>query len=185
MSLSANLMTAVPWQGRVLAILLLTLSTLSAGFYAGVTHESNRRDAQQLKIERQADHNFQHALANGKQRAAEVIEWQRKADIYYRNWQEELNHVPDQQLAECKTGINAPAGVLLSSVWLGLYNAAWLPEIDRQDDSTGAAYALVQAGGVTPREVLENVRTNAKLCAEDRKRHDELIDHLLEPEAAP
>lgn len=39
-----------------------------------------------------------------------------------------------------------------------------------------------KSGMATPREALANVRINAELCAEDRQRQRELINHLKERE---
>lgn len=177
----------IPWPGRALVVLLLVLAGIAFGAVAGLKYESNRRDAQQLEQVR-ADHQaFQQALLSGKRHAAEVIAWRNKARIYYRNWQERLNHENDSQLSQCQTqpGTQAQAGlsaVLLSGQWISLYNAAWLPELDQQGDTVGTSYALVEAGTATPREVLDNVHINAELCVEDRKRLDELIDYLTETE---
>lgn len=191
-------MNLIPTPYRILALVLLIFVCISAGVVAGLDIESNRRDAQALVKEREDHKAFQRTLENGKQHAANAIAWQNKARIYYRNWQEDLKNVPDNQLAECPaqdTGTNAGAinrapAVLLTATWLGLYNAAWLPELDGQGDTGGAAYSLVETGapstglraGVTPREVLANTGVNAALCGEDRKRLDELIDHLVEAE---
>ncbi|KAF0205523.1 MAG: hypothetical protein FD173_966 [Gallionellaceae bacterium] len=179
----------IPWQGRVLAVLLLTLAGIAFGLVAGLHYESNSRDAQELKTARSGEERFMKALANGRTHATNEIEWRNKARIYYRNWQERLKHAPDNQLAECSQPLkSAPATattVLLSGVWLSLYNAAWIPDFDQQGDSGGAAGEVVEAGAVTPREALDNIRLNAELCGADRKRLDELIDHLNEVEAMP
>ncbi len=191
-------MRLIPAPYRILALVLLVLACIGFGYVQGIVRESDRREALELVKEREASKAFQRALASGKRHAGNVIAWQNKARIYYRNWQERLNHENDSQLAQCQTqpGQQAQAGipgVLLSGTWLGLYNAAWLPEFDSQDNTGGAAYQIFQAGapstglraGVTPRAVLDNVRINAELCGEDRKRLDELIDHLNEVEAGP
>lgn len=175
----------VPASIRILAVVLLLLAGITAGVVAGLNYESNRRDALELVKERADGRVFQSALLNGKRHAANTIAWQNKARIYYRNWQERLNHENDSQLAQCtptEAQVGIPA-VLLSATWLGLYNAALLPEFDGQGDTGGAAYQIFETGAVTPRAVLDNVRINAELCGEDRKRLDELIDHLNEVEA--
>lgn len=173
---------------RILALVLLLLAGVGFGYVQGLSRESDRRDAQALTKEREDGKAFQRALASGKQHAANVIAWRGKARIYYRNWQERLNHEKDTNLAQCEAqpGQPAQAGVhvmRLSPAWVGLYNTAWLPELDQQGDPGGAAYQIVAAGGATPREALDNVRINAELCGEDRKRLDELIDHLNEAES--
>ncbi len=178
----------IPWPGRALTILLLLLAGIAFGTVAGLRYESNRRDALQLQQARADEQAFQKALDNGKRHAQSVIAWRNAARIYYRNWQERLNHENDSQLSACQTqpGAQAQAGIpvlLLSATWLGLYNAAWLPDFTQQSDTGGAAYSLVAAGTVTPREVLGNVRINADRCGEDRKRLDELIDILTEMDA--
>lgn len=177
----------IPWQGRVLAVLLLTLAGIAFGLVAGLRYESNSRDAQDLKAARNSEKRFMQALANGRTHAINEIEWRNKARIYYRNWQERLKHAPDNQLAECSQPLqHVPAAaptVRLSAVWVGLYNAAWAPDFDRQGDTVGAAGEVIEAGAVTPREALDNIRLNTELCGADRKRLDELIDHLNEVEA--
>lgn len=181
-------MRLIPAQYRILAYVLLVLAGVAFGYVQGLSRESDRRDAQALIKEREDGKAFQRALASGKQHAANVIAWRGKARIYYRNWQERLNHEKDTNLAQCEAqpGQPAQAGVhvvRLGPAWVGLYNAAWLSELDQQVDTGGAAYQIVAAGGVTPREALDNVRINAELCGEDRKRLDELIDHLNEVES--
>ena len=170
---------------RILALVLLLLAGIAAGVVFGLEFESNRRDALALQQERADRDAFLRALANGKKHANNYIAWQRKARIYYRNWQERLNHEKDTNLAECKAqpGTATQAGistVLLSPVWIGLYNAAWQPEFSAEGDPGGAAGEIVEAGVVTPSEALDNIGINANLCGEDRKRLDELIDHLNE-----
>lgn len=186
-------MRLIPAPYRILAMVLLLLAGIAAGAVGGLTYESNRRDSQDLQQQREADKAFQSALASGKRHADNVIAWRGKARIYYRNWQERLNHENDTNLAQCQAQPGQPAqagisAVLLGPAWVGLYNAAWLPELDQQGDTGGTAYQIVEAGGpstglrtgVTPREALDNVRINAELCGEDRKRLDELIDYLME-----
>lgn len=187
----------VPASVRILAVLLLLLAGIAAGAVAGLNYESNRRDAQDRQQERESNKRFLAALVNGKQHVANFIEWQNKTRTYYRNWTEALKHETDSTLAQCQTtdGSGSPQGgihaVLLSPAWVGLYNAAWTPDFAIQGDSGGAAYSLVEAGapsiglraGVTPREALDNIKVNAELCGDDRKRLDELIDHLNESEA--
>jgi hypothetical protein len=169
-------------------LLALVTAGIWFGVVLGLNYESNRRDAQDLIKEREDGKAFQRALANGKQHAANVIAWRGKARIYYRNWQERFKHEKDTNLAQCEAqpDQSAQAGVhavRLGPAWVGLYNAAWLPELDQQGDPGGAAYQIVASGGATPREALDNVRINAELCGEDRKRLDELIDHLNEAES--
>jgi hypothetical protein len=177
----------IPWQGRLLIVLLLVLAGIAFGAVFGLRYESNSRDAQELKTARSGEERFMKALANGRTHAINEIEWRTKARIYYSNWQERLKNAPDNQLAECSQPLQsvtaAAPTVRLSAVWLGLYNAAWIPEFDRQGDTGGAAGEVIEAGAVTPREALDNIRLNAELCGADRKRLDELIDHLNEVEA--
>jgi hypothetical protein len=176
-------MKLIPTPYRILAWVLLLLAGVAFGYVQGISRESDRRDAQELVEEREDGKAFQRALANGKRHAANVAEWRNKARTYYRNWQEGLKNVPDNQLAEChQNGSKAGGAVLLSGTWVGMYNAAWMPELDQQGDSGGTSYSLVETGGATPREVLDNTRINAELCGEDRKRLDELIAHLTETE---
>lgn len=183
------LMNPIPASVRILAVLLLLLAGIAAGAVVGLKYESNRRDALELHQERESNKRFLAALDNGKQHAAAAIDWQNKARIYYRNWTEALKHETDSTLAQCQTtdGAGAQQGgihaVLLSPAWVGLYNAAWTPDFAIRSDSGGAAYSLIETGSVTPREALDNVRINAELCGNDRKRLDELIDHLVEIKA--
>jgi hypothetical protein len=170
----------IPWQGRALALLLLALAGIVFGFVAGLRYESNSRDAQDLKTARNGEDRFMRALDVGRKRAADVIEWKSKSDIYYRHWQERLNYETNANLAQCAT-TDSPT-VQLSPVWISLYNAAWMPSLDAQGDSGRAAGEVIEAGTVTPGEALANIGENARLCGEDRKRLDELIDHLKETE---
>lgn len=178
-------MRLIPAPYRILAIVLLALACVGFGYVQGVSRESDRRDALELKKARQDDALFLEAIDLGHRAAANAIEWKRRARIYYRNWQERLNHENDTNLAQCQAQPGQPAqagisAVLLGPAWVGLYNAAWRPELDAGSDTGGTAYQIVAAGGVTPREALDNVRINAELCGEDRKRLDELIDYLME-----
>lgn len=164
----------LPWHTRLSIILLLVMAGLWAGVSLGLNYESNRRDALELKQARIDYALFMEAISLGHQAAKNALEWKRRARIYYRNWQERLDHEKDINLAHCQQA----GDVLLSGTFVGMYNAAWLPGLD-QGDPAGAAAEVVAAGAVTPRHVLENVRENADLCGEDRKRHDELADLLL------
>jgi uncharacterized membrane protein YraQ (UPF0718 family) len=165
----------LPWHTRLAALLALLAAAIWFGVVQGVTYESNRRDALALQQMREGDALFLEAVSLGRQAAANAIEWKRRARTYYRNWQERLNHEKDTNLAQCQQA----GAVLLSGAFVGMYNAAWLPEYAAAGDTGGAAAEVVTAGAVTPRHVLENVRENADLCGEDRKRHDELADLLL------
>lgn len=177
----------IPWQGRLLIVLLLVLAGIAFGAVFGLRYESNSRDAQELKTTRSGEERFMKALANGRTHAINEIAWRQKALTYYRNWQERLKNVPDNELAQChqpqQPQSTAASTVRLSAVWVGLYNSAWTPDFDRQGDTGGAAGEVIEAGAVTPREALDNIRLNAELCGADRKRLDELIDHLNEVEA--
>lgn len=175
-------MFLIPAPYRILALVLLVVAGIGYGYTLGLERESDRRDALTLQQQRDADQEFQRLLDNGKRHARAAAEWRNEARIYYRKWKERLNHAKDTQLTHFAP-TEAQAGVrvaLLSSTWVGLYNAAWLPEFANQGDTGGAAFTLVEAGAATPREALDNVQINAALCGEDRKRQDELIDHLLE-----
>jgi hypothetical protein len=177
----------IPAPYRILAIVLLIGACIGFGFVKGISRESDRNDAQQLKQKQADEQAFNRALVNGKQHAIAVIEWQTAARDYYHNWQEALANEKDIQLASCiqQTG-QAGFDVRLSGTWVGLYNAAWQPKLDQQGDPGGTSYSLGQAGSaafdtsVSPREVLDNTRINAELCGADRKRLDELIDHIQE-----
>lgn len=163
----------LPWHTRLAIIFVLVTAGLFTGAVLGLNYESNRRDALELKQARIDDGLFMEAISLGHQAAKNAIEWKRRARIYYRNWQERLDHEKDINLAQCQQA----GDVLLSGTFVGMYNAAWLPGFD-QGDPGGAAAEVVAAGAVTPRHVLENVRENADLCGEDRKRHDQLVDLL-------
>lgn len=165
---------------RILALILLLLAGIAFGYVQGLSRESDRRDAQDLKQERLDHKAFMAALANGKRHADNFIAWQSKARIYYRNWQERLSHEKDTNLAQCEPTQAGVHAALLSGTWVGLYNAAWLPDFTAKGDTGGAAAEVVAAGAVTPSEALNNIGINAHLCGEDRKRLDELIDHLNE-----
>lgn len=181
-------MRLIPAPYRILALVLLLLAGIGFGYVQGLSREGDRRDAQTLQQQRDAENAFQSALDNGKRHARKAAEWRSAARIYYRKWKERLAHEDDQQLIVNTQRIDTAPGRVsatysvsrLSATWVGLYNAAWLPEFADQGDTGGAAYALVEAGSATPREVLDNVQVNAELCGEDRKRLDELIDHLTE-----
>lgn len=164
----------LPWHTRLAIILLLLVAGMYFGAVMGLNYESNRRDALELKQKRIDDAIFMEAVGLGHQAAQNAIEWKRRARIYYRNWQERLDHEKDTNLAQCQQA----GDVLLSGTFVGMYNSAWLPGLD-QVDPAGAPAEVVAAGAVTPRHVLENVRENADLCGEDRQRNDKLVDLLL------
>lgn len=180
-------MNPIPAPYRILALAAMLLTSIGFGYVQGISRESDRRDAIDLTKERAAETAFQKALENGKRHAVNVIVWQKKSEIYYRNWQEKLKNEKDGQLAECidratGTPIVDGADVRLGIAWIRLYNAAWLPEFDQARDTGGAAGEVVGSGTVTPRDALDNISINARSCAKDRKRLDELIDHLNEME---
>ncbi len=174
------MLNTLPLPYRILALMLLLLSTLGAGLVVGLEIESNRRDALDLEKLRQSDANFKWALGNGKKHAAQVIEWQAKAKTYYYQWQRELNHAEDSQLASCVNTENSPAAVFLSDLWVGMYNNAWEPKLTTGSDTSRAANTTIEASTVSPREVLDNVRINADLCGEDRQRYQSLINYINE-----
>lgn len=160
-----NFLNPTFWLGALISALVL----FGAGFATGHSVASGAAEKREDKAQLAADTKFQEQVALGKKHAAAALEWERKSRTYYLNWQERLKHENDSALSD-------PA-LLLSATWLSLYNAAWLPGYDA-GDSSGIAYSLIDTGGVTPREVLENVGLNAEACAVDRKRHDKLIDFL-------
>ena len=170
----------IPAPYRILALVLLLLAGIAFGYVQGISRESDRRDAQDVQQERADRAAFMGVLANGKRHADNAIEWQRKSRIYYINWQERLNHEKDANLAHCEPAQGGVSAALLSGTWVGLYNAAWLPDLDVPGDTGRVAAEVAEAGTATPREVLDNIKVNAASCGEDRKRLDELIDHLME-----
>lgn len=174
----------ISWEGRALAAILLLLGGIIFGTIMGMSYESDRRDAQILKSTHADEQAFQRALTNGKQHAILTIAWQNQAQIYYQNWQERLKHENDFKLATCQTKPDMSGNtMLLSGTWIGLYNSAWQPDFAAQSDSGRTASEVVEAGTVTPRDALDNIRINAQRCGNDRKRLDELIDHINDIEA--
>lgn len=184
-----------PW--FIVLSLVLLVGGAGAGFVGGLTWESNKRDAEAHHATKDSMAAFMARLERGKEKVHELIEWKRKARIYYLNWQKELSNVPDTQLAECETAhttpgaypappTSSPGTVVLSADFIRLYNDAWLPTGLDAGDTGGAAAEVGDAGtpstqlrtGVTPREVLENTKLNAESCGEDRKRLDKLIDQI-------
>lgn len=172
---------------RVIVPLLVIAGLCAWSYSEGVSRESDRRDAEVLKEREQADKDYEAAAEAARIHAVAVIDWKRKAENYYRQWQERLNHVNDSELSECVTETQdekpgVVPGCMLSDDWVGLYNEAWFP-----DGTPGAAAGTDAAAGgpgsATPREALLNIRTNAGLCAEDRKRQRGLINLLQELEA--
>lgn len=176
------MLTNIHIGGRVLIVLVLLLTGLAVGFIFGLRTESDRRDAIELKQQRANEGAFQTALLKGRLHAESAIKWQRRARIYSRNLQERIAHETSKNLAHCETQSSAQSqtgDVVLSGTFISLYNAAWLPQLDANDTGR-AAGEVIAAGTVTPAAVLDNTNTNASLCADDRKRLDELIDLLLE-----
>ena len=176
------MLSNIHFESRVLIVLLLLITGLVVGYIFGLRIESDRRDAIELAQKRADDNAFQSALLKGHLHAEAALKWQRRAQTYYRNWKERLDHETNANLAQCQTqsGAQPQAGdVLLSGTFVSLYNAAWLPQLDA--DPSGAAAKGIEAGAAAPRDVLANVGLNANLCADDRKRLDELIDLLMEP----
>lgn len=183
------LLNPIPTPYRLLAVLLLALACLGFGYTQGVSRESDRRDALELVQVRADQAVFAQVLESGKRHAEAALAWQRKADDYYQSWKEKLKNADDTQLSECQaTGEPGaqPSGVhaaVLSGTWVGLYNSAWLPEFAAEGDLGRAAAEVAEAYSVTPREALDNIALNARRCGDDRKRLDELIDHLNEIDA--
>ncbi|SEO64184.1 hypothetical protein [Nitrosovibrio sp. Nv6] len=171
---------------RVLVPVILAVSLWLWGYNSGVSRESDRRDAHELDIREKADEEYETAANAARTHAIASIEWKRRADSYYRKWQERLNHVNDDQLSECATATNEEkpgAGMcMLSPDWVWLYNDAWYPD-GMPADSAGTDAVPRGAVAATPRDALVNIRTNAELCADDRQRQRKLIDYLHELEA--
>lgn len=167
---------------RITGMLLIAIGLLGTGYYFGASRESDRRDAQELAALKEADEAREEATKAADTHASASLAWKRKADSYYRRWQEALNHVNDDALSECPpAAAGAPAGCLLGAGWVSLYNAAWHPD-GMPEDTAGADAVPGGADPATPREALVNIRTNAELCAGDRKRQRELIDLLKDLE---
>lgn len=164
---------------RIVLPLLIVLVLCIWSYSAGVSRESDRRDAHDLVLQQKAEKDFEAAAEAATFHAVQAMEWKRKADRYYRKWQEKLNNVEDTGLSECSP---AAAGCLLSPDWVRLYNDAWQP--DGAPANTAGADAIPGGtGAATPREALVNHRINAQLCLNDRKRQRELIDLLHKLEA--
>jgi len=175
------LLKSIPLAYRILAVVILCGSVWGHGYTKGLSRESDRRDAIELKAEKKAQKDFLDALATGREYAKQVIEWRRKAGNYYRKWQEKLDDTQDPQLSECIPAPYSPPAVahvcMLSADWVGLYNDALFP--NGLPGHTGGAVDLsVGTGPATPREALGNHKTNAESCAEDRERQRKLIDLL-------
>lgn len=170
---------------RVVVPAIIAVSLWAWGYTSGISRESDRRDAQELKIREKADKDYEVAATAATNHALASLEWKRKAENYYRKWQEKLNDVEDRRLSECIPPVadEAPARCVLSSDWVGLYNDAWFRN-DTPANTAGTDAVPGGASAATPREVLLNVRENAQLCAEDRKRQRELINLLHDLEAA-
>lgn len=176
----------ISWQGRALIVLLLVVAGITLGLVTGLSYESNRRDAQELKTMRAGEDRFMRALANGREHAENEIVWRGKSHRYYKLWRERIKRDVEKEFATCEQSEPAAApAVHLSALWVGMYNAAWMPDLDGQGDPGRAAGEVIEADTVTPTEALYNIGENAQLCGEDRKRLDELIDHLNEVEAIP
>lgn len=174
----------ISWQARALIVLVLVIAGIAFGLVAGLSYESNRRDAQELKTMRAGEDRFMRALANGREHAENEIVWRNKSHRYYRLWRERIKRDVEKEFSTCEQSESAAApAVHLSALWVGMYNAAWVPAVDSEGDTSGVASEVVEAGAVTPVEALENIGENARLCGEDRKRLDELIDHLNDVEA--
>lgn len=170
---------------RVLVPLLIACGLFWWGYESGIERESDRRAAIELAAKEQADREFEAAAESARMHVLAAIEWERKADQYYLNWQEKLNAKNDTELSACvqppSTG-SVPACVL-GAVWVGMYNAAWFPDEIIPESPGGIAESAVGSSPATPREALVNVRINAGLCADDRKRQGELIEYLREQQS--
>jgi len=171
---------------RVLIPVLIIAGLCGWSYREGVSRESDRRDAQELKDKKQADKDYEAAAQAATTHAVAAIDWKRKAENYYRKWREEFDDVNDGQLSECVTVKEkekpaAVAGCLLSDDWVRLYNASWFPD-GTPDASARTDANAVGSGSATPREALANLQANAQSCAQDRKRQRELINLLQERE---
>ena len=180
---------------KILVPALCGLLLFTLGGICGFLQEARTRDAADMRRALDEGRAFGDAVAEGKKSATDYGEWQRAAEVYFNNWQEAVKHGPDNKLAACVAAPapaaapgaaqppdadGAAAAVRLTGEFVRLYNAAWTGEIAAAGDPGGTAAEVGEAGAAyaTPREVLDNTGANARACAADRKRHDQLIDLL-------
>lgn len=141
----------IGWPYRILIVAVLAAASWGHGYVSGLDRESDRRDAEALKQYQAGQAAFNLALESGRRHAEAVIEWQRRARIYYRKWQERMDDVTDDQLAQCvsRPQPTASYACLLGPDWVGLYNDAWFP--DGSADTGGTAGVSIGAGGAENR----------------------------------
>ena len=143
-------MIAMPY--RILLLAALGTACWGHGYVSGISRESDRRDAEAFQQAESAQAAFNRALDNGRRHAEAVIEWRRKARIYYRKWQERMNDVTDDQLAQCVPNPQPAVSYacLLGPDWVWLYNDAWFPD-GNGSGAGGAAGVSIRAGSAADR----------------------------------
>jgi hypothetical protein len=181
--------TAARW---LVALLLLA----AAGAWCvkvGINHESNRRDALDLRAQQQADKDFITAIDKGRAATALLqaanagrAALQNRLKQRTKNAQETdlFSATCAGQQASPAQGVSVvnPATCYVTRLFVKLWNDPWRggghhPE-PIQGDPTGITAEERTPTPIGPRQLLENQQDNAFTCVADRARLDSLIDLL-------
>lgn len=187
---------------RWLVGLVLLLAVAASGYWKGDQNRNNAWLAKQAKVEREAHAKYEAEVKRGVEAAGSYLEDKRDQENSYAELEERFKALrqrvpllvpspaaPAVQAAGAGPESNQPAGpginvfvqpeLSLGAVWM--WNSA-LAGADVPTNTCGTDAATAQAcaagSGLTIGDAWDNQKINAKSCAEDRLRHQRLIDFL-------
>lgn len=178
------------------------------GYTLGVERESDRRDAADLQAMRQAERDYDVAIARGVTASRENLALRRQNRGYFQHLQEGIAHAKPQDLVlvegpvaqgselRCPQAASVESAggppvptfdpgdivVLFSGEYVRLYNAAWSGAGTAVPaDPRGPPGDAQGAAPADPQEILTHTAAEAESCGEDRKRYARLINLLRQP----
>lgn len=181
---------------RAFAILLLCLALVGGGYYWGHTASDNNHAAAQLKTEREEFNQFKREVGRGQQASLDLQTAHATLNSNYDQLQEAFHAykkrapilarpsaaivVTAATLGQCPEPPAAPEpGLSAGAVWM------WNSALAGQDRPVGACgladpseAACATDTGLSLQDAWANHTLNARLCAEDRQRHQHLIDYI-------
>lgn len=181
---------------RALAILLLAISLVAGGYRWGVRATSNQFAAEQAKKDHLQYERFDAEVLRGNAASTAMQSDLESLSTNYQTLNEAFNDYrkhhpilarkPTPQSGTAVAPTNNEAAVdaadprlTFGAVWM--WNSALLGT-DSPAGACGLADtsegACVVESAVSLDDALSNQATNAKLCTEDRKRHQHLIDYI-------
>ena len=182
---------------RTLAIVLLLLAWGATGYWAGDKNRNNAWLAKQAVAERKAHQAYETEVKRGNKAALQSIADQQALQKSYSTLEEKFNELrahsplvvyrnngvagPAAQPPQALPGTDAGAavGLSLGAVWV--WNSA-LAGADTPAGACGAADTAAPAcaldAGVSLDAAWANHIANAQTCAQDRLRHQRLIDFI-------